>query len=101
TPEQAPMLDLCAPERIDLPSGAHARIRYEPDCSAVLSATVQQLYDAPSRVLIGDRVPVTFEILAPNRRPVQVTSDLGAFWTGSYPEVRKQLKGRYPKHEWR
>lgn len=101
TPEQAPMLDLCAPERIDLPSGARARVRYEPDCSAVLSATVQQLYDAPARVLIADRVPVTFEILAPNRRPVQITKDLGAFWTGSYLEIRKQLKGRYPRHEWR
>lgn len=99
--EQAPLIDQCAPERVELPRGIRARVRYEEDGSAVLAATVQQLYDAPPSILLGQRVPAVFEILAPNRRPVQITRDLGAFWINSYPEVKKQLRGRYPKHEWR
>ena len=46
------------------------------------------------------RVPVTFELLAPNGRPVQVTNDLKSFWTRGYPEIRKALRARYPKHKW-
>ena len=98
---QAPLLDKCAPERVALPRGINARIRYEADGRAFLAATVQQLYDAPGQILLGGRVPVVFEILAPNRRPVQVTSDLAAFWKGAYEDVKKQLRGRYPRHEWR
>jgi ATP-dependent helicase HrpB len=98
---QEPFLDKCAPERVALPRGINARIRYEADGRAFLAATVQQLYDAPGQILLGGRVPVVFEILAPNRRPVQVTSDLAAFWQGAYEDVKKQLRGRYPRHEWR
>jgi ATP-dependent helicase HrpB len=98
---QEALLEKCAPERVDLPRQKTARLRYEADGRAYLSATVQQLYDAPGKLLLGGRVPVIYEILAPSRRPVQVTSDLAAFWTGAYEEVKKQLKGRYPRHEWR
>jgi len=98
---QEALLSKCAPDRVDLPREKTARIRYEADGRAFLSATVQQLYDMPGQVLLGGRVPVVFEILAPNRRPVQVTSDLAAFWKGAYEDVKKQLKGRYPRHEWR
>jgi ATP-dependent helicase HrpB len=98
---QEPLLDKCAPERVALPRGINARVRYEADGRAFLAATVQQLYDAPGQILLGGRVPVIFEILAPNRRPVQVTSDLAAFWKGAYEDVKKQLRGRYPRHEWR
>jgi ATP-dependent helicase HrpB len=98
---QEGLIDKCAPERVMLPRGIAARVRYEPDGRAFLAATVQQLYDAPGQLLLGGRVPVIFEILAPNRRPVQVTSDLAAFWTGAYEDVKKQLRGRYPRHEWR
>lgn len=102
-PEQEPMLAACAPERLSLPSGASARVRYPADGEAIASATVQQLYDAPARLTLGPdrRVTARVEILAPNRRPVQITDDLGAFWENSYQDVKKQLKGRYPKHEWR
>ncbi len=101
-PELQPLVDQWAPEQIGLPRGGRARIRYEEDGSAVLSATVQQLYDAPTRFpLAGGRTVARIEILAPNRRPVQVTDDLDSFWKNTYPDVKKQLGGRYPKHEWR
>ncbi len=102
--EQQEFLEHSAPLRYKLPSasGKSLKIRYEPNGKAILSATIQQLYDAPDKPAIADgRIPLTIEILAPNQRPVQVTDDLGAFWTGAYPEIKKQLKGRYPKHHWR
>jgi ATP-dependent helicase HrpB len=98
---QEELIEKCAPERIGLPRGIHARVRYEADGRAFVSATVQQLYDAPGQILLGGRVPLIFEILAPNHRPVQVTGDLTSFWTGAYEDVKKQLRGRYPRHEWR
>ncbi|MBN2068967.1 MAG: ATP-dependent helicase HrpB [Opitutales bacterium] len=101
TPEQLPLIDLCAPDHYTLPKGHRSRLRYGEDGSVTVSATIQQLYDAPDEIRIADRVPAIIELLAPNRRPVQVTRNLGAFWNGSYPEIRKALKGRYPKHEWR
>lgn len=97
-----PLLDKLAPEHTALPRVPRAKLRYEEDGQAILAATVQQLYDAPDTLaLAAGRAPVVFEILSPARRPVQITSRLGEFWTTSYPEVKKQLRGRYPKHEWR
>lgn len=94
-------VDRLAPERIELPNGRKARLRYEGE-EAILSSTIQNLYDADPKLSVADgRVRVTFELLAPNQRPVQITRNLADFWTGSYPEIRKQLRGRYPKHEWR
>ena len=98
TQEQLAMLDPCAPEIIQTEKG-RLKIRYEQG-RAILSARIQQLYDQAS-IRIADRVPVLYEILAPNQRPVQITEDLEAFWSSSYPAIRKELKGRYPKHEWR
>lgn len=97
------LLDRYAPERIQLVRGYAARIRYEADGQAVVSATIQQFYDTPAQQLLigGGKVPLVVELLAPSRRPVQITRDLDNFWTNSYPSIRKELKGRYPKHEWR
>ena len=68
----------------------------------ILSETVQALYDLPLPVTVAEgKVSVVFEILAPSRRPVQITRDLDYFWKNSYHDVKKELKGRYPKHEWR
>jgi len=90
------------PERIRLPSGVHARIRYEVSASPVLSATIQQLYDLKQTPTIGfGRIGVVVEALAPNQRPQQKTDDMNSFWKNSYPLLKKELKGRYPKHEWR
>lgn len=100
--DQRQLLEHWAPERYTLPSGRSLKIRYESNTKAVLSAAIQQFYEAPDKPVIANgKIPLTIELLAPNGRPVQVTDDLGAFWTGAYPEIKKQLKGRYPKHEWR
>ena len=62
---------------------------------------LQEVSGLAETPLLGPgRVPVTFVLLAPNQRPVQVTRDLRSFWTRGYPEVRKELRGRYPKHPW-
>jgi ATP-dependent helicase HrpB len=90
-----------APERFRLPAGHEARLRYERDRPPTLSARIQQLFGlATTPAIAGGRARVVVEILAPNDRPVQVTEDLRSFWYRTYPEVRKQLRSRYPKHAW-
>lgn len=100
-PRQRHALDVEAPERFRLPSGKLACLAYQRDKAPVLSARIQDLFGLAStpRVAAG-RVAVVVEVLAPNNRPVQVTGDLESFWRRTYPEVRKQLRGRYPKHAW-
>lgn len=101
SPMHAASVETLAPERIRMQNGTEAKITYldgEPKISMVL----QRLYDVKETPVIGDgKIPVLVEILGPNQRPVQRTRDLAGFWENSYPEIRKQLKGRYPKHEWR
>ncbi len=94
-------LDRLAPERIELSSGKEARVHYQEGEKPKLSVLIQHLFGLEDSPKICDgRVAVVIEILAPNHRPVQVTENLAGFWTGSYPAVRAQLRGRYPKHEW-
>jgi ATP-dependent helicase HrpB len=99
------LLDREAPEKIRVPSGSQVRLDYlpalEPDGSPVLAVKLQEVFglkDTP-RIARG-RVPVLMHLLAPNRRPVQVTTDLKNFWNRTYREVRKELRARYPKHPW-
>ena len=97
------MLDHYAPESIILPSRSKPfQVHYNKG-EASISAKVQELYDVPSsKFQIADgKVGLRIEILAPNFRPVQVTQSIDSFWTTSYPQIKKDLKGRYPKHEWR
>jgi ATP-dependent helicase HrpB len=102
TPVQREMLDKQAPERIKLPSGLNAKVRYEQGQPPVLSATIQKLYGLEKTPTIGfGKIPVIIEALAPNQRPQQKTQDMQSFWKNSYPILKKELKGRYPKHEWR
>jgi ATP-dependent helicase HrpB len=102
--EQAMALESYCPERIVLPRKKHpARIEYTEDGQAEIEATVQELYDFPGsklRVCLG-KVPMVVCIQSPARRTQQRTTDLDAFWKGSYEGVKKELRGRYPKHEWR
>jgi len=100
---QQAVLDDLAPEKISFPHRKRpARLRYEAGGEVVLSETVQYFYDCPNQIFVGGgKAPVLFELLSPAGRPVQRTRDLGAFWKDSYLEVKKQLRGRYPKHEWR
>lgn len=90
-----------APERIDLPSGRTAKLVYQEDGSVVASVKLQELFGLADTPRIGpQQTPVTFALLSPAGRPVQVTRDLRSFWNGAYQEVRKELRARYPKHPW-
>jgi len=89
------------PATISLPSGRTAKLDYRDDGSIVASVKLQELFGLAETPRVGpDRTPVTFELLAPNGRPVQVTRDLRSFWQNTYPQVRKELRARYPKHPW-
>jgi ATP-dependent helicase HrpB len=90
-----------APASITLPSGRTARLDYADDGTVHASAKLQELFGLADTPRIGGRgEPVTFRLLAPNGRPVQTTRDLRSFWERTYPEVRKELRGRYPRHAW-
>lgn len=94
-------LDKLAPETLPLPSGRSVRLQYRDDGSILAPAKLQELFGLAETPRIGPReTPVTFALLAPNGRPVQTTQDLRSFWNNTYPEVRKELRGRYPKHPW-
>ncbi|MDA8527445.1 ATP-dependent helicase HrpB [Opitutaceae bacterium] len=100
-PEQLAVMDDYVPERVELPGGRRARIRYGDSGRPILSARLQDLIGLTDAFKIGvGKLSVQWEILAPNQRPVQLTDSLDGFWTGAYGEVRKQLAGRYPKHHW-
>jgi ATP-dependent helicase HrpB len=90
-----------APERLTVPSGREMAIEYAADGSVTVAVKLQELFGLAETPLPGpNRVPVTFELLAPSGRPVQTTRDLKSFWQRTYPEVRKELRGRYPRHPW-
>ena len=93
-------LDAFAPTHLTVPSGSRIALDYSSGVPT-LAVKLQEVFglDESPRVADG-RVPVTLELLSPARRPVQVTRDLESFWSRGYLEVRKELKGRYPKHYW-
>jgi ATP-dependent helicase HrpB len=89
------------PARITVPSGSHIKVTYPSDKAPYLEVRIQEVFgmmETP-KVLSG-KVPLTFHLLGPNFRPVQVTSNLESFWKNGYPEVRKELRIKYPKHQW-
>jgi ATP-dependent helicase HrpB len=95
------VLDERAPVAIRVPSGMERRIAYDPDAPPVLAVKLQELFGlADTPRIAGGRVPLTLHLLSPGGKPVQVTQDLRSFWERTYPEVRRELKGRYPKHPW-
>jgi ATP-dependent helicase HrpB len=101
SPVVARDLDREAPERLPVPSGRSHRLEYHDDGSVSLEVKLQELFGLADTPRIGKRrMPVTLALLAPNGRPVQVTQDLRSFWNRTYPEVRKELRGRYPRHPW-
>jgi ATP-dependent helicase HrpB len=94
-------IDRDAPETIALPRGRRAKLEYGDDGSVSASVKLQDLFGVVETPRIGRRgEPVLFALLAPNGRPVQLTRDLRSFWQRTYPEVRKELRARYPKHAW-
>jgi ATP-dependent helicase HrpB len=94
-------LDALAPTHLAVPSGSRIPIDYLDESAPAVSVRLQEVFglDATPRIG-GGRVPITFKLLSPAQRPVQVTRDLASFWRGAYAEVRKDLRGRYPKHYW-
>jgi len=99
---QRGLLEQFAPEHVKLANGRTARVQYRNNAPPMISAVLQHLYDTTENPRVaGGKIPVLVEILAPSRRPVQLTADLGNFWKTSYAAVKNQLRGRYPKHEWR
>ncbi len=98
---QRARLNELAPTHLPVPSGSRLRLRYAPGEPPVLAVKLQELFglaDTP-RVAEG-RIAVTLHLLSPAQRPIQVTQDLRGFWERTYAEVKKELKGRYPKHPW-
>jgi len=100
--ERVGQLEALAPERMPLPGGKSAKVKYGKGREAVISAKIQDLYGLKQLPVIGGgKVAVTLEILGPNQRPLQVTQDLTSFWEKTYPAIKPELQRRYPKHEWR
>lgn len=95
------LLDEQAPESLTVPTGRDLPLRYAVDGPPVLEVKLQELFGlAATPRVAGGRVPVLLHLLSPAGRPVQVTSDLASFWSTTYPAVRRELRGRYPKHPW-
>src|ERR1041384_6697939 len=101
TPEQARMLSMMAPERVQLAAGRQVRVNYERGRAPWIASRLQDFFGMREGPRIaGGRVAVVLHLLAPNRRPVQVTTDLAGFWARAYPQVRRELSRRYPRHAW-
>jgi ATP-dependent helicase HrpB len=94
-------LDLLAPTHLEVPSGSRIPIDYADPSAPVLAVRLQEVFGWTETPRIGEgRVPLTLHLLSPAHRPVQVTKDLAGFWKSTYFEVRKDLRGRYPRHPW-
>jgi len=99
--EQQRLLAEWAPTHLTLPGGARVRVDYLDESAPLVSVRLQEVFGMAATPLLGrQRVPVTLRLLSPAQRPVQVTRDLQSFWRGAYAQVRKDLRGRYPKHHW-
>ncbi|HEX4619310.1 MAG TPA: ATP-dependent helicase HrpB, partial [Steroidobacteraceae bacterium] len=94
-------LDERAPGELAMPSGSRIRVDYQGDDAPAVAVRLQEVFGLAETPRIDrGRVPVTLRLLSPAQRPVQVTRDLASFWRGAYREVRKDLRGRYPRHYW-
>ena len=98
---QQQALDRLAPTHVTVPSGSRIAIEYGADDTPILAVKLQEMFGlAETPTIAGGRVRLKLHLLSPARRPIQVTSDLGGFWAGSYKAVRADLRGRYPRHPW-
>jgi ATP-dependent helicase HrpB len=99
--KQRERLDVLAPTHCTVPSGSNLPIDYSDPEAPTLAVRLQEMFGLADTPRVGDgRVPLTLQLLSPAHRPVQVTRDLAGFWARSYFDVRKDLRGRYPKHSW-
>jgi ATP-dependent helicase HrpB len=99
--EQRRRLDELAPTHVEVPSGSRIPVDYADPAAPVLAVRLQEVFGwSETPRIAGGRVPLTLHLLSPAHRPVQVTRDLASFWRAGYFEVKKDLKGRYPRHYW-
>lgn len=100
--EQQQLLDTLAPAKINVPSGSQIKLEYKEDgATPLLSVRLQELFGLLETPKVNQgKVAVLIEMLSPGYKPVQLTQDLKSFWANGYFEVKKELKRRYPKHEW-
>ncbi|MFE7507149.1 ATP-dependent helicase HrpB [Promicromonospora sp. NPDC057488] len=97
----AARLDELAPERLQVPSGSDVRLAYDGVEPPVLAVKLQEVFGWTTTPVVADgRVPVVLHLLSPARRPVAITSDLASFWKQGYPQVRADMRARYPRHPW-
>jgi ATP-dependent helicase HrpB len=95
------LLDDVAPEKIRLPGGRHVRVHYEAGQPPWIASRLQDFFGMRQTPAVArGAVPLVIRLLAPNQRPVQTTTDLAGFWQRLYPQVRRELSRRYPKHKW-
>ena len=99
--EQQRELEQWAPTHLTMPTGSRSRVDYEDESAPAVAVRLQEVFGLASTPRLGRaQVPVTFRLLSPAQRPLQVTRDLASFWRGAYAEVRKDMRGRYPRHYW-
>ncbi|MCK4502391.1 MAG: ATP-dependent helicase HrpB, partial [Desulfuromonadales bacterium] len=99
--QQLQRLDQLAPERLQVPSGSNHKIQYGIASKPILAVKLQEMFGTTATPSIaGGRIPLQLHLLSPAGRPLQVTQDLATFWDEAYPEIKKEMKGRYPKHPW-
>jgi ATP-dependent helicase HrpB len=99
--ERCRRLDDWLPSHLTVPTGSRIRIDYLDDLAPCASMRMQEVFGMATTPRLADgRLPVTFKLLSPAQRPLQVTADLASFWRNAYVEVRKDMRGRYPRHYW-
>ncbi|NOT21314.1 MAG: ATP-dependent helicase HrpB [Nitrospiraceae bacterium] len=99
--EQQRRLEHCAPTHVTVPSGSNIRVEYETPDLPILAVRLQEMFGCKETPrLVDGKIPVMLHLLSPARRAVQITKDLSSFWKSAYLEVKKELRGRYPKHSW-
>jgi ATP-dependent helicase HrpB len=99
--ERCRRLDDWLPSSLTVPTGSRIRIDYLDDLAPCASMRMQEVFGMATTPRLADgRLPVTFKLLSPAQRPLQVTADLASFWRNAYVEVRKDMRGRYPRHHW-
>jgi ATP-dependent helicase HrpB len=97
----ARLLNEIAPSRIRLPNGRQTKVNYEPAKPPWIASRLQDFFGLRETPRIANgKVPLVVHLLAPNKRPTQTTTDLAGFWQRLYPQVRRELSRRYPKHAW-
>jgi ATP-dependent helicase HrpB len=99
--QQRRELERLAPEFIQVPTGSRIRVQYAPGEPPVLAVRLQELFGQTDTPRVGGgSIPVLVHLLSPAGRPLAVTKDLRSFWANAYADVRKEMRGRYPKHHW-